>query len=123
VKEVLKVAEKNVREQRQRDAIRWRTHLKELKDVAKRTGLKGKRASHKKGEGKLREVEDGRAGGESIVETRKTTDESPPPVQIGYKAGRNGLRQTGQNQIKAERVRSKASENRATSTVDPQKRE
>ncbi len=116
------MAEKNVREQRQREAIRWRTHLKELKDVAKR---KGKRASHKKGEVKLREVQDGRAGGETKAETRKIKDESPPPVQTG----RNGLRKTGQNQIKAERVRKtthgeqKASENRATSTVDPQKRE
>ena len=116
MKEVLKVAEKNVREQRQRDAIRWRTQLKELKDVAKLTGLKGKRASQKKGEVKLREVHGGRPG---KVETRETTDESRPPVQ----AGRNGPKKTGQKQIKVERVRSMASENRATSSVDPQKRE
>ena len=116
MKEVLKVAEKNVREQRQRDTIRWRTHLKEMKDVAKRTGLKGKRASQKKGEVKSREVQDGRAG---KVETRETTDESRPSVQ----AGRNCLKKAGQNQIKVERVRSMASENRATSSVDPPKRE
>lgn len=90
-----------MREQREREAVIWRTEVRELKDAAKRKGRK----AHQKESGA---IQDGKASGENQA---GTTKEKTPP-QAG------GISDNKTKKNKANRFRHRTRKSRTETTVN-----